>query len=465
MFALRQVGSYHRYPDIKSNTDKRLTMARIRRRSSALSIQCHKVVLRVFITTTSSLWSLVAAFSVVSRKNSRPPAMLQQQGRTVGCWNDSSGRSPGSVVPTSNTEDHLHYYKEMKKNDEMLMDLVPDGTLTNEEFLKRNSDQHQEFDVPSALLKLPRHSDTAVNEILMQTESVLQTLQRVDGHNVKSYSTGQPISTGPNASKNINEEFEGVFANNYVDLGSIDIVGFDYDYTLVTYTDALLDLIYDLSLSRLVTCRQYPDGMLEAGMKYDPFFSIRGLAVDKETGWITHLSYTHKVAVAWEGREKLPSSRIFEEYRGKRALNPSDRKKRLKPLNDLFSMAECCLIADTIQFFKDHHIPFSPQNVVNDVLKVVTETHISGDFHRMVAADLDQYLTPTPYLEQVLDNLKASGKRLIFVSNSPFWYVDAGMRHLFGEAWRDQWDAVITSKSSRCAVYRFGIVSQHFFFL
>lgn len=225
-------------------------------------------------------------------------------------------------------------------------------------------------------------------------------------------------------------------------------IGFDYDYTLVTYTDELLELIYQKALNRLITDRHYPTEMLDAGMKYDPYFSIRGLAVDKETGWITHLSYTHKVAVAWEGREKLPTSRIFEEYRGKRALKPSDRKKRLKPLNDIFSMAECCLIADVIQFFKDRDIPYCPQNVVTDVLSSVTAAHLSGEFHRLVAQNPEKYFDPTPHLKDVLQMLKKSGKRLIFVSNSPFWYVDAGMRYVFGPTWRDAWDAIITSKYS-----------------
>ena len=141
------------------------------------------------------------------------------------------------------------------------------------------------------------------------------------------------------------------------------------------------------------------------------------------------MSYTHKVAVAWEGREKLPTSRIFEEYRGKRALTPAERRKRLKPLNDIFSMAECCLIADTIQFFKDRDIPYCAQNVVTDVLKAVTDTHLSGEFHRLVAQNPEAYFDPTPHLKDVLQSLKDAGKRLIFVSNSPFWYVDAGMRY------------------------------------
>lgn len=170
-----------------------------------------------------------------------------------------------------------------------------------------------------------------------------------------------------------------------------------------------------------------------------------GLAVDKETGWICHLSYTHKVAVAWEGHEKVPTPALYREYRGKRALTPSERKLRLKPLNDLFSMAESCLIADTVQFFKSNGIAFCPKNVVTDILGAISATHISGDFHRLVAENPGYYFRAMPHLKEVLEKLEASGKRLIFVSNSPFWYVDAGMRYVIGPNWRESWDAVITT--------------------
>lgn len=124
-----------------------------------------------------------------------------------------------------------------------------------------------------------------------------------------------------------------------------------------------------------------------------------GLAVDRENGWICHLSYTHKVAVAWEGRHRVSRSRLMEEYSGKRALTPRERKTRLKPLNDLFSMAECCLMADTVQFFLDRDIPFCPRSAVNDVLGSITATHISGEFHRQVAKDPEQYFEPKPHLK------------------------------------------------------------------
>lgn len=312
-----------------------------------------------------------------------------------------------------------------------------DPTINTSEGQFSSSSSASQEDVTKHL-SLPRHSNENVNEILLATEKMVQAM-----HN---FSLGRKDGLSLRDAKEAGRDHEKVYANNYVDLGKVDTVGFDFDYTLVTYTEELLDLIYQMALKRLVNDKQYPIEMLHStGLRYDPHFSIRGLAVDTKTGWICHLSYTHKVAVAWEGREKVPTPRIYSEYRGKRALKPSERKRRLKPLNDLFSMSECCLIADTVQFFKDRSIPYHGQNVVNDVLSAIRETHISGDFHRLVAEHPDQYFEPQPHLKQVIQNFKDSGKRLIFVSNSPFWYVESGMKHLFGNDWRMDWDVIITS--------------------
>lgn len=258
----------------------------------------------------------------------------------------------------------------------------------------------------NSMLELPRHSHEGITEILKQTEDILAALH---DHS----KTVDELKDTPDGEATTQDE--SIYANAYVDLSKVGVVGFDYDYTLVTYTEELLELIYEMALNRLVNHFQYPSEMLEVGLKFDPFFSIRGLAVDKETGWICHLSYTHKVSVAWEGREKVPTKKIYEEYRGKRALRPAERKKRLKPLNDLFSMAECCLIADTIQFFKDKNIPYCPMNAATDVLSAIRDTHISGQFHKEVAENPSSYFLPAPHIEKVLNNLKEAGKSLIFV--------------------------------------------------
>jgi len=133
--------------------------------------------------------------------------------------------------------------------------------------------------IPSSLLSLPRHSHYGVNEILVKTESTLKALHK-HAEIIESTRliTMQDDNTGPCHEK--------VFANSYVDLGKVDTVGFDYDYTLVTYTEELLELIYDMALNRLVHDRQYPLEMLHSGLKFNPRFSIRGdldnVVVDEE---------------------------------------------------------------------------------------------------------------------------------------------------------------------------------------
>lgn len=130
--------------------------------------------------------------------------------------------------------------------------------------------------LPVDMLKLPRHSDEGINKILVETEDLLQKMHEhskaVDTKAVKRSMT--PTSNAHDA----------IYSNTYVDLGKVDTVGFDYDYTLVHYTDELLELLYDMALTRLVNDRFYPAEMLTSGLKYDPFFSIRGKFVESGMG-------------------------------------------------------------------------------------------------------------------------------------------------------------------------------------
>ena len=69
---------------------------------------------------------------------------------------------------------------------------------------------------------------------------------------------------------------------------------------------------------------------------------------------------------------------------------------------------------------------------MEDVLKVIEDRHVSGDFHCIMADDLAQYFEPRSYLEDMLRDLNRDGKKLILASNSPFWYVDTGIIHVLG---------------------------------
>ena len=149
----------------------------------------------------------------------------------------------------------------------------------------------------SSMTTLPRHpTNDDANDILTQTEEALRGMQdRILLINADTDDDDDAICSSSDNNNNNNDqgyyeqpildqseliptdiEKESVYANSYVDLGKVNTVGFDYDYTLVTYTESLLELIYDMALKRLVEEKEYPREMMECGLKFDPFFSIRG---------------------------------------------------------------------------------------------------------------------------------------------------------------------------------------------
>ena len=48
------------------------------------------------------------------------------------------------------------------------------------------------------------------------------------------------------------QEPEAIFSNNELSLSDVEVYGFDYDYTLATYTPELHSLIFNLGKEALV---------------------------------------------------------------------------------------------------------------------------------------------------------------------------------------------------------------------
>ena len=293
--------------------------------------------------------------------------------------------------------------------------------------------------VLSDSMQFPRHPDNK------EANKVLEKAERLANQILLSNSTLQrPRDVAGRVLAQ-----DRVYANTFVDLGSAKVVGFDYDYTLVSYKPAVLHLIYRLATKQLVSQLGYPAELESDLPGYDARFAIRGLAVDLKTAWICMLTLRYRVSIAFFGREEVDPVTVQQSYRsetGSGILPPEERKKRLKPLNDMFSTAEACLLADVVQWFRTRDIPFDPRSVVTDVLNAVTKAHISEEVHRSICNDLEKYLEPDGQrLRQLLDKLRHSGKKLMLVSNSPFWFVNKGMVYVCGEDWRTLFDVVVVS--------------------
>lgn len=240
---------------------------------------------------------------------------------------------------------------------------------------------------------------------------------------------------------------KGIYVNKNLRLDNIQVYGFDYDYTLAHYSANLQCLIYDLAKEYLVNELRYPDSCLE--FKYDNSFPIRGLYYDKSKGCLIKLDFFGSIEPGgcYFGRRKLSRSEINKLY-GSRHIG-RDQARGLVGLMDFFCFSEACLIADIVQHFVDAKLEFDASYVYQDVNQAIQHVHRSGLAHRGILSDPQKYLVKNGQLLRFLRMLRENGKKLFLLTNSPFNFVDGGMRFMLEDSlghqdsWRELFDVVI----------------------
>src|SRR2546430_16851105 len=101
-----------------------------------------------------------------------------------------------------------------------------------------------------------------------------------------------------------------VFCNRNLRMDTIEMIGFDMDYTLALYHQEKLEqLSIALTLRKLVDKHAYPDAI--RNLIYDPRWAIRGLMVDRQLGNVFKMDrHAH----------------VGRCYHGFRELNPEERR-------------------------------------------------------------------------------------------------------------------------------------------
>lgn len=240
---------------------------------------------------------------------------------------------------------------------------------------------------------------------------------------------------------------EGIYVNKNLRLDNIQVCGFDYDYTLAHYSANLQSLIYNLAKEHLVNELRYPESCLE--FKYDHTFPIRGLYYDKSKGCLLKLDFFGSIEPdgCYFGRRKLGRKEIEEIY-GTRHIG-RDQARGLVGLMDFFCFSEACLIADIVQHFIDAQLEFDASYVYQDVNRTIQHVHRSGLVHKGILSDPHRYLVKNGELLHFLRMLKEKGKKLFLLTNSPYYFVDGGMRFMLEDSlgkqdsWRELFDVVI----------------------
>ncbi|CAA6662261.1 unnamed protein product [Spirodela intermedia] len=239
----------------------------------------------------------------------------------------------------------------------------------------------------------------------------------------------------------------GIYVNKNVKLEDIQVYGFDYDYTLAHYSQNLQTLIYDLTKEHLVNEHKYPASCLD--FKYDPKFPIRGLYFDRLKGNLLKLDFFGSIESdgCYFGRRKLSLDEIIAAY-GTRHIG-RESAHDLVGLMDFFCFSEACLIADVVQHFVDAKLDFDPCYIHEDVNHAIRRVHRSGLLHKTILSDPQKYLVKNDKMFEFLETLKERGKKLFMLTNSPFYFVDGGMRFMLEgsgghtDSWRKLFDVVI----------------------
>ncbi|XP_048448654.1 5'-nucleotidase domain-containing protein 2-like, partial [Rhincodon typus] len=107
-----------------------------------------------------------------------------------------------------------------------------------------------------------------------------------------------------------------IYSNNEVNLGNIEIYGFDYDYTLAQYSNLLHTMIFNTAREILIDQYKYPEGIRK--YEYQPNFAIRGLHYDVRKGFLMKIDAFHYVQLGtvYRGLSPVPDEEVFQMYDG-----------------------------------------------------------------------------------------------------------------------------------------------------
>ena len=237
-----------------------------------------------------------------------------------------------------------------------------------------------------------------------------------------------------------------VFCNRNLRMDSIEMIGFDMDYTLALYhQDKLEQLSIELTLGKLIAKHGYPEEI--RSLHYDPRWAMRGLMVDRQLGNVfkmdRHALRRAAATTAPRARaRRAPAAVPQREDQPRRAIatRGSTRCSRCP-------RRSCTRRWSTGPTRQTGTVDYG--KLFGDIRSAIDEAHRDDSLKSVIKADLPAYIVKDPELAR---RCTSSARRERSCSCSPTraWdYTDAVMTYLLdGERkaypyWRNYFDIVI----------------------
>jgi 5'-nucleotidase len=235
-----------------------------------------------------------------------------------------------------------------------------------------------------------------------------------------------------------------IFVNRTLNLRSIDVIGYDMDYTLVHYNSEVWE---GLAFTHA------KESLMEQGwdvehFRFDEEEVILGLVLDLELGNLIKATRFGYVIRASHGSRFLTFDEMRAAYGNVRVAlsNP-----RFVFLNTLFSLSEASLYAQLVDQY-DSEVgtgAHSFRALHRSVLSALDTAHMEGRLKADVIADLESAVALDPEVPLALLDQMLAGKRLVMITNSDWLYAKDVMAFAFDRflpgdmAWRDLFEMVI----------------------
>jgi HAD superfamily 5'-nucleotidase-like hydrolase len=236
-----------------------------------------------------------------------------------------------------------------------------------------------------------------------------------------------------------------VFCNRNLRMETIEMIGFDMDYTLALYQQERLEqLSIELTLQKLVDKHGYAPEI--RSLSYDPRWAIRGLVVDKKHGHIFKMDRHAYVGRCYHGFRELAHDERKATYRNEKINLSSDRYEWI---DTLFALPEAVMYTTLVDWADRQTGVVDYDKLFTDIRTAIDEAHRDDTLKSVIKADLPAFIIKDPQLGETLHKFRSSGKKLFLLTNSLYDYTAAVMSYLLdGErraypSWRNYFDIVM----------------------
>lgn len=241
-----------------------------------------------------------------------------------------------------------------------------------------------------------------------------------------------------------------IFCNVELNGANLQAVGFDMDFTLAQYTEAMSILYFEEAKHHLHNKFNYPREVLTFDFNLEKF--CRGLIIDTKQGNILKTDRHKYVCVGYHGSTLLGS----DERKAYAKQATSFKEKHFIHVDTFFSLVNTVLYNHLVEF-RDQYAATntklnqtSYEKLYSDVKKAVDICHTDGYVKAMVMQNPSRYIMYDEGLVPLLRQLKESRKKVFLLTNSLWDYTNKVMDYLVHGGgkyadlhWEDLFDVII----------------------